>query len=625
MIKYFELRPIIFYSLLFCLAVALAPWMTGGREPLAMMLSSSALLLGLLLLWLQPEAPIIGLKAPRWIFLGFLGWGALSLIWSVDRYSTVQWLYLWWSVPVVFYLAYVIAACQNGRQWLLRLYLVSASLFCLHGVWLYFASSYDRLTGSFYWPNLAAAYLLPAVVICASRVGETIKWKTWWLALVGFGTVFALTDSRAAILVITFLFIILLFSRRDKWYWIKIVFAIAAIVIVSSTAALLVSKISSGHQAKTFGSRYSAAGVGESTSFGDRLKYLESAALMVSESPFFGFGAGTYRDAHPLYQVGVTDASANAHNLYAQTAAELGLVGIVILVVGLACYYFTIRKNLFTKSNLAISLSVVGLLAHFGLDFDAVHPALLWLAVLFTAILCSQNGIFSNRKISRSWLVVAQLLICVASFSVYHGEIFVSKAEAAQQDGDYVAAAELYGVANDWVIGNPDWLVREGAVRLALAERGDSEDINMALELARSGQQMDRLDAQPWQLEGRVEAARGRLSEAEIAFRRAISRDANNRPEYYSDLVSVLYTQKKMAEAVKVADVLLSKYSEKVVANRSADSSLKPALANLWGMTGQAYLVSHNIEKAKFCADQAIKLYPQSLRGRALQNQIKKQ
>src|SRR5437763_1767216 len=86
---------VIVITLAVCLAVAMAPWMSGGQEPLAMLLSAGALLLGALLVWRQPEARRLRVGPLMMSWLALMGLALLSLLWTANRFSTVLWVSEW--------------------------------------------------------------------------------------------------------------------------------------------------------------------------------------------------------------------------------------------------------------------------------------------------------------------------------------------------------------------------------------------------------------------------------------------------------------------------------------------------------------------------------------------------
>ena len=159
-----EIRPVIIKAVVVCLAVAATPWLTGGQEPLGRVLSGFALLLGLLLLRRQPLVPTLK-RGPLLAAYGALMLLAvLSLFWSVNRYSTAIWIIEWVMAAVAFKLALSVSVSAVGRKWLIGAYIASAAVFSVVGLWMYLTIDYGRLTGTFYWANPAAAYLIPAVI-----------------------------------------------------------------------------------------------------------------------------------------------------------------------------------------------------------------------------------------------------------------------------------------------------------------------------------------------------------------------------------------------------------------------------------------------------------------------------
>src|SRR5579864_143398 len=85
-------RSVIVTSLAVILLIAIAPWLTGGKDPLALGITAMVLLLGSVLVWLQKGVPQAG---DRWLggwYGGLAIWAGLSLIWTVNRYQSVLWL-----------------------------------------------------------------------------------------------------------------------------------------------------------------------------------------------------------------------------------------------------------------------------------------------------------------------------------------------------------------------------------------------------------------------------------------------------------------------------------------------------------------------------------------------------
>lgn len=397
------LRSVILKALTVCVLLVIAPWGSGGQDGLAQLVAGGALLLGALLVWRQPEVRRLKwgpLTVVWWLLIGV---AVLSLAWTASRYHTGVWLMQWAMAGLAFWLAYVVAGESRGRAWVTLGYLVSAGVFGIVAVWMYLTGSYDRLTGTFYWANPAAAYLLPAIILAVDRWREQVvvdenkrsnkKLYIWVILAVFLMTAFGLTDSRGAGLVLVLISILyLLVVPTPKRFWIIFVFNL----VVAGALILGLGKLSNliaHHDAKAVpGARLAEVAEGGSQSVTDRWRFVESGLRIWWDHPWGGTGAGTYGDVHPQYQRQVVSASSDAHNVYVQMLAELGLVGALLLagvllwlVVGLA------RGVAKEPTGLATALGGVGLLLHFGLDIDARYPALLMLAAVLCGLVYRQH------------------------------------------------------------------------------------------------------------------------------------------------------------------------------------------------------------------------------------------
>lgn len=620
-------RPVIIKAAVICLAIAIAPWLGGGQDPLGLLISGFALLLGSLLVWRQPAMRKLKL-GPLVVGYGLLiGFAVLSLLWTANRYSTGVWIVQWVLAGLTFRLAYAVAHEIVGRKWLVGSYVVSTAVFCLIAIYMYLTSEYGRLTGTFYWANPAAAYLMPALLIGFEGLRRFKDKRAYgWVGFVVLnGAAFLLTDSRATLavlVIITVLFLIL--SKLNRRFWILFVFSVI-LAFSASYGMVRLSTVTAQHSNKVVpGSRLNEAVKNESSSGGDRLYYLRSAFEMWWAHPVGGVGAGAYRDEHPHYQLRVVSASTNVHNTYVQMLAELGVVGAALLGLMLSALLLGTVRGLFMYSGyVPIALGAFGLLMHFGLDIDATYPALLGLAGIFFGLLYAQNTTRTGT-LRPVWPIVAALVLSPI-ISVYFSENWATRAAVIQADGDYRAAAEDYAKASRGLLFNPDYLTAEGINLYTLASLG-ARDSGMrsadALVLAHRAQRSDPYDGQHYQLEGRVLELRGDFSGAVQAFRTALTLDRFNHPDYALDLASLQVRLQQPDRALKTAGSVLAQYPVAVRNNRNADETLLPTLANLEALTGNIYLNQGRINEAGASADRAVALSPLSLRGRALQHQV---
>jgi O-antigen ligase len=621
------MRGVIVGTLTGCLLLVMAPWMSGGQQPLAMMMSGGALLLGALLVWRQPEARRLKwgpLALTWWLLMGF---GVLSLGWSISRYSTGLWLVQWLMAGLAFWLAYTLAGEERGREWLVRGYMGSALLFCGVAIWMYLTGTYDRLTGTFYWANPAAAYLLPAILVAVDRMRRGMNKQVYgWLAVSVILLVsFWLTDSRGAglVLVITGVLYLVLVPT-PKRFWIYFVFSLGLSLAVSLGLAKASNMFAHHGPKQAPGARLAEVATGESQSLKDRLNYLGSGFEIWFSHPVGGTGAGTYAEAHPQYQNRVVSASSSAHNIYVQLLAELGLVG-AALVAGVLLWLVLglVRGLALAPGTLPLVLGVVGLLLHFGLDIDARYPALLALVAVLAGLVYRQHN---EARGAVSWrLAVVAAVVLVPLVSLYQSDVWAHRAQVDQDDGGYDLAADHYAAAAQGLLYDPDVLSAEGINLYALGSAGGKDakaTLEAALERARQAERMDPWDGQHHQLEGRVLAALGRGDEAQAAFREALRLDPYNHPDYAYDLAAAQLRAGDAAGAVQTARDMLAQYPPAVVANRSADASVRPAVAGLEVLMGNVDLQQGRLAEAEKAARSALSVNPGNLGARALEHQV---
>ena len=109
------------------------------------------------------------------------------------------------------------------------------------------------------------------------------------------------------------------------------------------------------------------------TSLGDRPAYWTVALADASEHVVLGSGAGSFDDywlAHRPIPAYVRDA----HNLYLETAAELGILGLALLVVALGAPLVAAARARDRRLVTTAAGAYVAFLVHAGLDWDWEMP-----------------------------------------------------------------------------------------------------------------------------------------------------------------------------------------------------------------------------------------------------------
>lgn len=216
-----------------------------------------------------------------------------------------------------------------------------------------------------------------------------------------------------------------------------------------------------------------------------RPQYWRVAWLEYRSHPWLGSGAGTYDLYWDRYRRTIYGAR-DAHNLYLETLAELGPVGLVLLVVTLALPLLGLGMARRDSVLAAGAGAYVAFLVHAAIDWDWEMPAVIVAGLLCGGTLAlarSRDRILSPPT---RWMALAALAV-LGTFTVV-----TWRANAA-------ASATADAVT-----------------------RGRNEK---ALSQARIAAHWAPWDSQPWRLLGEVELALGNPRNAHKDFRTAIDKD----------------------------------------------------------------------------------------------------
>jgi tetratricopeptide (TPR) repeat protein len=224
-----------------------------------------------------------------------------------------------------------------------------------------------------------------------------------------------------------------------------------------------------------------------STSTSSRAEYWDVAASMASREPLVGEGAGSFE------RVWVRERPAllfvrDAHNLYLETLAEVGPVGLALLLVALVAPLAAARHALPSTAGRAAFAAYVALLAHAVLDWDWELPAVALCTIGLGVALLRLGGGETSRPLSRR-----------ASAGLLAGAAALATVAIVAHAGNGAAAE-----ANDAL------------------DRGDAAVARREAERAR---RFTPWAAEPWQLLGEAELAAGRTDLARAHLRRAVRED----------------------------------------------------------------------------------------------------
>ena len=221
-----------------------------------------------------------------------------------------------------------------------------------------------------------------------------------------------------------------------------------------------------------------------------RADYWGVAWGMTRESPLLGAGAGTFeahwlRDRPLSYPFDVRDA----HNLYLETLAEVGPVGLGLLVVTLALPLVGLARARRRRLVPAAGGAYAAFLVHASVDWDWEIPAVTVAALLCgTALLAwSRDHSTGEERVSgrRRRVALALALPVVAIALVAHvGNRAIAASEEATLRGEPARAAEDARRARAWAPWSHEPWQRLGEAELALGRnRAARASLHRALEL----------------------------------------------------------------------------------------------------------------------------------------------
>lgn len=227
-----------------------------------------------------------------------------------------------------------------------------------------------------------------------------------------------------------------------------------------------------------------AAVGGAALGLGDRSAYWHVAWLDARTHPLLGSGPGTFAREWLAHRT-VPTGALNAHNLYLESLAELGPLGLTLLVAALAIPLVVVVRRRSPLAAVAAG-AYTTFLAHAAVDWDWQMPA-----VTITGLLCgvcalraaSADERPSPRALRPALALASVLALAVAAAGVGNAELSAAARGRSADAGRTAATLQPWSAA-------PRRLLAE----LALA-RGDRPQARRLLEAAL---RRDPTDAGAW-------------------------------------------------------------------------------------------------------------------------------
>ena len=213
--------------------------------------------------------------------------------------------------------------------------------------------------------------------------------------------------------------------------------------------------------------------------------------------PVLGAGSGTYERVFLAHQPADESRVRDAHGLYIETLAELGPIGLVLLLGALLLPLALLGRSRGHPLVPAAAGAYVAYLVHAGVDWDWELPA-----VTLVGLVSGASLVLAARRSFRSpplgprarWgAVVVTVAVSIAAAVGLVGNMALSRSATARRDGDWARAASDARTARSWMPWSPA----------------------------------------PWEALGRAQLGAGLPAEARRSFRKAISMDRGDWELWY--------------------------------------------------------------------------------------------
>lgn len=208
-----------------------------------------------------------------------------------------------------------------------------------------------------------------------------------------------------------------------------------------------------------------------------RSAYWDAAWQEVRAHPLLGGGDGTFRRYWIQYR-SVAVGVLNAHNLYLETLAELGPVGLALLLGTLAVPLTAVARARRHRYVPVYAAAYVAALLHAAIDWDWQLPALTLSmlalgASLVVAARDSERSLSVTRAVRAAAVTSAVLLVAVVFVSQL-GNNAVAASERAAARGEELTALQQARRARAWLPWAAEPLKLMGQAQLALGETAAS-------------------------------------------------------------------------------------------------------------------------------------------------------
>ncbi len=223
-----------------------------------------------------------------------------------------------------------------------------------------------------------------------------------------------------------------------------------------------------------------------SVSGNGRTEYWRVAGSMARDAPLLGTGAGSF-EAHWLRDRPVSFHARDAHNLYLETLAELGPLGLSALLATLALPLLALRRARRFPLGPAAGGALAAYLLHAGVDWDweipaVTVPALFCVAVLLVADRREAPVRLTGRR--RAFALALIVPVLAVAFVAHVGNRAAAASIDAAASGEPERALDQALRAISWAPWSDEpWQLRGEAELLLNDDAAARKSLTRAIEL----------------------------------------------------------------------------------------------------------------------------------------------
>lgn len=217
-----------------------------------------------------------------------------------------------------------------------------------------------------------------------------------------------------------------------------------------------------------------------------RVDVWKSAWRQYEANPVLGGGAGSY-EQHWLADRPFEHKVRDAHSLYFETLAELGPLGLALLLLGLGA---PLAAAVVARSHPLVPAAFaayVAYLVHAGIDWDWELPALTVAALICAAAMLAaarrDEPVLRAGQWARGAALAGTLAVAAVAFVTLVGNIAVAASDDAADEGNWSEAAREARKAKRWAPWSSEPWQRLGEAHLGQGDFAQAEeDFREAIE-----------------------------------------------------------------------------------------------------------------------------------------------